>query len=96
MSTQPLPQRAHQGWLWRLRIFTALSTLIFLTGTVEFVREGSPVSVALCLPWLADRSDRSIIVVTADEDLWRSINTPHELGLRALTPPEAIPFVEDK
>lgn len=35
------------------------------------------------------------LVVTADEDLWRSINTQQELGLTALTPPETIPFVEE-
>ena len=35
------------------------------------------------------------LVVTADDDLWKSINTQKSLGLTALTPHEAMPFCKE-
>ena len=35
------------------------------------------------------------LVVTADEDLWKSINTQKVLGLTALTPHEAMPLSKE-
>lgn len=72
MSSQPLAEPTHKRWVRKLRIFTGLSTLIFLAGTVESVRDGSSVLVALCLPWLL-----SGLVV-----LWRvRSDPPHKKGL---------------
>ena len=53
MSTQPLPELAHRGWLWSLRIFTALSVLVFLIVIGFLVGEGSTaLAMVLCSPWV--------------------------------------------
>ena len=69
MGTQPLPELAHRGWLRSLRIFTALSLLLFLLIMVAVPYGPTIVSFA---PWVL-----CCLVV-----LWRiRSNPPEKSGL---------------